>query len=110
MKLYLYCFRNDGRLLCSDMGYWIKRIMLRSGEIVTERELREDENRFDGPVPVIGDFVEVECRGRKFTAEVIWGNWSGRVRPADTIVPLRVAEIGYDEARLDLRSLRRKQV
>ncbi|MBE7728544.1 hypothetical protein [Komagataeibacter sp. FXV3] len=84
--------------------------MLRSGEIVTERELRTNENRFDGPAPMVGDFVEVECRGRKFTADVLWGNWSGREHPADTIVPLRVAEIGYETAGMDLRALRREQV
>ena len=43
----------------SGMGYWIKRIALKTGEVVTERELREDENRFDGQVPVVGDLVKM---------------------------------------------------
>ena len=60
------------------MPYWIKRILLKSGEVVTERELREDENRFDGPIPVVGDRVTVTCRGRQFEAKVIWGNWPDR--------------------------------
>jgi hypothetical protein len=30
------------------MSYWVKRILLRTGELVTERELRPDENLFDG--------------------------------------------------------------
>jgi hypothetical protein len=34
------------------MTYWVKRILLKDGEIVTERELRQDENLFEGPAPV----------------------------------------------------------
>lgn len=78
------------------MGFWIKRIALKSGEVVTEQELREDENRFDGPCPVVGDLVDVECRGRKFTATVVWGNWPDRLHNGDAVVPLRVAELGLD--------------
>ena len=77
------------------MTYWIKRIALKTGEIVTERELRPDENIFEGPTPVVGDKLTVLCRGRKFEAKVVWGNWPGREasHPADTVVPLRVEEI-----------------
>ena len=78
------------------MGYWVKRIALKGGEVVTERELREDENRFDGPVPAIGDVIKVQCRGRKFMAEVVWGNPPGRAYPEDAVVPLRVSEVGLD--------------
>ena len=85
------------------MGYWVKRIALKTGEVVTERELRQDENRFDGPVPVVGDLIEVECRGRKFTAKVVSGNWPDRVHPDDVLVPLRVFELGLDEAVTPLR-------
>jgi hypothetical protein len=76
------------------MTYWVKRIMLKSGELVTERELRHDENFFPGPAPVVGDKMMVTCRGRKFEARVVWGNWPGR-GPYDeaTVVPLRVEEI-----------------
>jgi hypothetical protein len=91
-----------------DMGYWIKRIVLKSGEVVTERELGKDQNCFDGPVPVVGDLVEVECRGRRFTAKVAWGNWPGRVHPDDVIVPLRVYELGFEEATTTLRFPRRE--
>jgi hypothetical protein len=80
------------------MGYWVKRIALKNGEVVTERELREDENRFDGPPPVIGDLIEVQCRGRKFMAKVVWGNPSGRIVSNDVVVPLRVSEVGLDPA------------
>jgi hypothetical protein len=80
------------------MGYWIKRIALKSGEVVTERELREDQNRFEGSPPVVGDVLEVECRGRKLLAEVVWGNWLGREYAADAVVPLRVSEVGLDPA------------
>jgi hypothetical protein len=82
------------------MAYWIARIALKSGEVVTERELRPDENRFDGPAPVVGDIVEVECRGRKFPARIVWGNWPGRVH---AVVRLRVFELGLDEAATPLR-------
>jgi hypothetical protein len=75
--------------------YWVKRILLKSGEIVTERELRQDENLFDGPAPVVDDIIVVTCRGRIFSAKVIWGNWPGRNerRTPDFVVPLRVEEI-----------------
>lgn len=78
------------------MSYWVKRIALKDGEVVTEAELREDENRFDGPAPIVGDLIEVECRGRKFMAQVTWGNWAGRVHSDEMVVPLRVAEVGLD--------------
>ena len=78
------------------MGYWVKRITLENGEVVTERELREDENRFDGPAPEVGDLIEVQCRGRRFMAVVMWGNSPDRVHSVDTVVSLRVAEVGLD--------------
>ncbi|PYD80667.1 hypothetical protein ACM0P6_06680 [Komagataeibacter sucrofermentans] len=81
------------------MRYWIKRILLQSGEVVTECELRADQNLFNGPVPVVGDMVNVECRGRTFAAKVIWGHWPGRNHAPDMIVPLRVEEHGFDAAK-----------
>lgn len=80
------------------MGYWVKRIALKSGEVVNEHELREDENRRVGPTPVVGDILEVECRGRRFMARVEWGNWPDREHADDTIVPLRVSEVGLDRS------------
>jgi hypothetical protein len=77
------------------MSYWVKRILLKSGELVTESELREDENRFEGPIPVVGDHVVVTCRGRQFEAKVVWGNWPERpeIGAAGSLVPLRVEEL-----------------
>ena len=75
------------------MAYWVKRIQLKSGELVTERELKADENRFDGIPPVVGDALEVSCRGRRFPAKVIWGHWPGRLHEEGAVVPLRVEEI-----------------
>jgi hypothetical protein len=75
------------------MAYWVKRIQLKSGELVTERELKADENRFDGIPPVVGDVLEFGCRGRRFTAKVIWGHWPGRLHKEGAAVPLRVEEI-----------------
>jgi len=76
------------------MKYWVKRIMLKSGELVTERELLPTENLFEGQPPVVGDRLTVRCRGREFRAEVVWGNWPGRTAtlPDSAIVPLRVEE------------------
>jgi len=76
------------------MAYWVKRILLRSGELVTERELRPDENRFEGPAPVVGDLLTVTCRGRMFESRVVWGYWPGRndTRNDEIVVPLRVEE------------------
>ena len=77
------------------MAYWVKRILLKTGEIVTERELRKDENLFQGPAPVVGDILSVSCRGRTLKARVIWGNWPGRneTRDPNIVVLLRVEEL-----------------
>ena len=75
------------------MKYWIKRIMLKSGELVTERELLPTENLFEGDPPVVGDVLIVRCRGREFSARVVWGNWPAREYPEDAVVSLRVQEI-----------------
>jgi hypothetical protein len=71
----------------------IKRIMLKSGELVSEKELGTDENRFEGPHLLFGDIVAVACRGRTIRARVV--AWRGRqvVVPTGVIVPLRVEEI-----------------
>lgn len=77
------------------MAYWIKRILLKTGEVVTERELRSDQYLFDGPALVVGDAVSVTYRGRTFMGNVVWGNWPGRNETRDpaVVVPLRVEEI-----------------
>ena len=77
------------------MAYWVKRIRLKSGELVTERELRPDENYSDDEPPVVGDEITVNCRGRSFRAKVIWGNWPENVglRDPNKAVPLRVEEV-----------------
>jgi hypothetical protein len=76
------------------MTYWIKRILLKSGELITEKELRPDENIFEDTTPVVGDTLLVKCRGRSFKAIVIWGNWtSSPARGANVVIPLRVQEI-----------------
>jgi hypothetical protein len=76
------------------MTYWVKRILLRTGELVTERELRPDENIFEGQAPMAGDKIRVTCRGREFEATVIVGRFPGRRDvDSDTIYPVRVEEI-----------------
>ena len=83
------------------MPYWVKRIRLKTGEVVTEKELGPDANRSTDAAPVVGDVIAVTCRGRTFQARVIWGNWPGHdawaghedKRPAVDVVPLRVEEI-----------------
>lgn len=77
------------------MAYWVKRIQLKSGQLVTERELRKDENFSNADAPVVGDIIEVSFNGRTFLADVIWGNWPGRNEQRDpgTVVPIRVREI-----------------
>lgn len=75
------------------MAYWVKRILLKSGKIVTERELRPDENASEGPAPAVGEKLTVTCRGRTFETRVIWGSWPGRALAPDVVVPLRVEEL-----------------
>jgi len=74
------------------MPFWVKRIVLKSGELLTERELPPEDNRFAGPPPVVGDILTVSARGRTFQARVIWGNWPGREH-GETLLPIRVEEI-----------------
>ena len=77
------------------MTFWVKRIILRNGQLLTERELDPRANRFDGPAPVVGGIITVSAQGRSFPAEVIWGNWPGRneKRHPLEIVPIRVKEL-----------------
>ena len=76
------------------MTYWVKRILLKTGEVVTERELQPDENLFDGLAPVADDKLNVTCRGRTFEAKVIVGRFPERPEPdKGTIYPIRVEEI-----------------
>jgi hypothetical protein len=75
------------------MAYWVKRILLKSGEIVTERELRPDENASEGPTPAVGEKLTVACRDRTFETRVIWGSWPGRAPAPDVVVPPRVEEL-----------------
>jgi hypothetical protein len=77
------------------MPYWVKRISLKTGEVVTEQELKPDENYSEGDAPVVGDEISVICRGRTLRAKVVWGNWPGRehTRLSGEVIPLRVEEI-----------------
>jgi hypothetical protein len=75
------------------MPFWVKRIVLKNGEIVTERELRPDENFSPGKVPMVGDEILVTCRGRTFKARVIKGDCGRKDIPPDQVVPIRVGEI-----------------
>lgn len=75
------------------MTYWVKRILLKTGELVTERELRADENLFEGLAPVAGERLKVRCRGREFEAIVLVGRFPDRPEPDQaTIYPIRVEE------------------
>jgi hypothetical protein len=60
---------------------------------VTEKELGPDENYSSDAAPVVGDMINVRCRGRDFDAKVVWGHWPGRTYAAGTVVLLRVEEI-----------------
>ena len=73
------------------MTYWVKRIMLKSGELVTERELTAT-SIVPGPAQ----------RGRQMMVRAVAGNskqeWSGQLAwtlayDEATVVPLRVEEI-----------------
>lgn len=77
-----------------EMTYWVKRILLKTGELVTERELRPDENLFEGQAPVAGERLKVTYRGREFEAVVVVGRFPDRPIPTDEIIyPIRVKEI-----------------
>ncbi len=77
------------------MPYWVQRIVIGSGEVVTERELRADENYADETPPIVGDRITVTCRGRTFEAVVIKGptkDQRDKGLPSGAY-PLRVSEL-----------------
>jgi hypothetical protein len=75
------------------MAYWVKRIILKTGEVVTERELKPDENFSQGEAPMVGSEISVTCRGRTFKARVLWPKSERRAQSPEAVVPLRVEEI-----------------
>ena len=87
------------------MPYWVKRICLKSGELVTEKELGRDENYSSDAAPIVGEVINVCCRGRNFDAKVVWGNWAGRTYPAGTVVPLRVEAVSYTHLTLPTKRI-----
>ena len=86
------CHFADGN---AGMTYLVKRIVLKDGQLLTERELDARDYTFDGPTPIVGDVIDVSLNGRPFSAEVIWGNWAGQSeqRHPLEIVPIRVREL-----------------
>jgi hypothetical protein len=91
------CLMSTSKNRETRMPYWVKRIALKSGERVTERELRRDENRSTDAAPFVGDIITVTCRGRTFRARVVWGNWPDRdlmdKRLEPGVAHLRVEEV-----------------
>jgi len=76
------------------MPYRIKRILLKTGEIVTERTLPNGGILVDGEAPVVGDVVETIVRGQPMKVEIIWGHWADRrSRNPYVVVPLRAKEL-----------------
>lgn len=76
------------------MPYRIKRILLKSGEILTERALPDGGTVIQGPAPVVGDVVETAVRGHTMKVEIIWGHWAERRSlDPDVVVPLRAKEL-----------------
>ena len=77
------------------MTYLVKRIVLKDGKLLTERDLDSRAYTFEGPPPVVGDVVEFPHDGRPLSAKVIWGNWPGQSeqRHPLEIVPIRVEEL-----------------
>lgn len=75
------------------MTYWVKRIVSKSGEAVTERELRPAERLAELPAPVVGDEITVSSRVRSLRARVAWGNWHDRTPDPKEAVPRRVEEL-----------------
>lgn len=79
------------------MPYWVKRIIIASGEVVAEGELRDDENASEDIPPLMGEKISVTCRGRTFEAIVVKGptkEQRDRGVPEGTW-PLRVSELVY---------------
>lgn len=77
------------------MTFLVKRIVLKDGRLLTERDLDARAYTFEGPAPVVGDVVEINHDGRPLSAKVIWGNWPGQAgqRHPLEIVPIRVEEL-----------------
>ena len=74
------------------MKFWIGRIQLKSGEIVTERELLPTENAFEGVAPKMGEVLSVRCRGRELRGKVVWLTYP-MPESSENPVVLRVQEV-----------------
>ncbi|UUO30466.1 MULTISPECIES: hypothetical protein [Bradyrhizobium] len=70
MRIRLFGLSIDAVSEDCQLPYWVKRILLKSGEIVTE-ELGRDANYFPGAAAVMGDVITVCCGGRQFDAKVV---------------------------------------
>lgn len=76
------------------MKYWVSRMMLKDGKILTEKDMPQDANVFEGEVPKIGDVLEVSFAGRSIRARV--GHYSQRFDNAPimgSMYHVRVEEI-----------------
>ena len=81
--------------MAQTMKFHVTRIILKTGELVIAKEDSINSTRFEGVVPVIGDIINVTCRGRSIKAKVIWGHWPDSEVDENLFesVPLRVEEI-----------------
>lgn len=75
------------------MAYRIRRVLLRSGQILKERDLDAVCPVVEGHPPGLGDTMTVSLFGRRVPVEVIWGDWAGRTGDPVAVVPLRVKEV-----------------
>lgn len=65
---------------------------MKSGELITERELLSTENSFDGVPPKMGELLLVRYRGREFSAKVVWLTYPQSENSEHSAV-LRVQEV-----------------
>ncbi|WP_044547840.1 hypothetical protein [Mesorhizobium japonicum] len=58
------------------MPYIVQRIILKSGEIITERALPNGGTLVNADSPVVGDVLEISLNGKIMMIEIIWGRWA----------------------------------
>jgi hypothetical protein len=58
------------------MPYIVQRIILKSGELITEKALPNGGTLVNANSPVVGDVLEISVNGKTMMVEIIWGRWA----------------------------------
>jgi hypothetical protein len=58
------------------MPYVVKRIITKSGKIISEKTQPNGGVIIDSESPVVGDVIAIQVDGKEMMVEMIWGRWA----------------------------------